>query len=186
MRNRAALLCVGLGLPLLAWILWTTTFHRTVRPHPNDSAAPPENQAEHRPAGSSATDQSAPDVSSQNAPDARRSEFTFNICQYPDDTHPLNDVNAIQVRLNLDRLRAYGLTSNDVMSAFREVVEVGSSARIDPLPGVVLVKDFKEPERYANTVLKAFANGNGVKLKDVASVILISKVRSRQEKTLPP
>jgi HAE1 family hydrophobic/amphiphilic exporter-1 len=91
---------------------------------------------------------------------------------------------AMRIWLKLDRLRAYKLSSEDVMKALAEQSVIGSPGRLGQATGktsqsveYVLTYQgrFNKPEQYANIILKANAEGEILRLKDVAEVELGSE-----------
>jgi hypothetical protein len=100
----------------------------------------------------------------------KESKPTLQIRQYPKDGHPWNRGDAILVRLDIDRLRAYDLSCEDVMKAFQGSGVVGRRRRVDPPPGVVFVTRLDRPELYEKLIVIANAEGQVVRLKDVAKV----------------
>jgi multidrug efflux pump subunit AcrB len=100
----------------------------------------------------------------------QESKPTLQIRQYPKDGQPWNRGEAILIRLDIDRLRAYDLSSEDVMKALQESGVVGSGRRVDPPPGVVFVTRLHGPKRYENVIVRANAEGEVVRLKDVAKI----------------
>jgi multidrug efflux pump subunit AcrB len=90
--------------------------------------------------------------------------------QYSEDWRPWNRGHTLRVRLDIDRLRAYDLSKEDVMRALTP------SRMVDPKeppapPGVVFVtRVYKRLDQYENIILKANAEGDVVRLKDVAKV----------------
>ncbi len=91
---------------------------------------------------------------------------------------------AMRVWLNPDRLRAYNLSSDDVMKALAEQSVIGSPGRLGQATGIksqsteyvlTYVGRFNKPEQYANIILKANPNGEILRLKDVARVELGSE-----------
>jgi HAE1 family hydrophobic/amphiphilic exporter-1 len=91
---------------------------------------------------------------------------------------------AMRVWLNPDRLRAYNLSSEDVMKALAEQSVIGSPGRLGQATGMrsqsteyvlTYVGRFNKPEQYANIILKANPNGEILRLKDVAKVELGSE-----------
>lgn len=102
--------------------------------------------------------------------DTARPEITLQLRQYPQDGQPWNRGDAIRIRLDVDRLRAHDLSGENVMKALEESRVVGSPRPADPPPGVVFVSRLSRPDLYENVVLKASAEGEIVRLKDVAIV----------------
>src|SRR5664279_3857458 len=88
---------------------------------------------------------------------------------------------AMRVWLNLDRMRAYNLSSDDVMKAVGEQSMIGSPGRLGQATGktsqtveyvLTWVGRYNQPEQYENIVLKANPDGEILRLKDVAEVEL--------------
>lgn len=92
-----------------------------------------------------------------------------------------NRAYAMRVELNLDRMRAYNLSSSDVMDAIAEQSMIGSPGRLGQATGktsqtieyvLTWVGRFNKPEQYENIILRRNANGELLRLKDVAQVDL--------------
>ena len=88
---------------------------------------------------------------------------------------------AMRVWLNLDRMRAYNVSSDDVMKAVGEQSMIGSPGRLGQATGrtsqtveyvLTWVGRYNKPEQYENIVLKANPDGEILRLKDVAEVEL--------------
>ena len=88
---------------------------------------------------------------------------------------------AMRVWLDLDRMRAYNVSSDDVMKAIGDQSMIGSPGRLGQATGVTSqtveyvltwVGRYSKPEQYENIVLKANSNGEILRLKDVAKVEL--------------
>ena len=91
----------------------------------------------------------------------------FIIRQYSEDWRPWNRGAAVRVRLDIDRLRAYDLSKEDVMKA------VTPSRMVDPKEpgppaGVVFFSRFCKPDQCDTIILRANAEGEIIRLKDVA------------------
>src|SRR5262245_61177196 len=71
----------------------------------------------------------------------------FVIRAYPDDQRPPEPGDTVRVRLDLDRLRACGLSKTEVMLAVTPS-EMISSPRVDPPPGVLFVRRLHPPDQY--------------------------------------
>jgi hypothetical protein len=84
---------------------------------------------------------------------------------YSGDWRPWNRGDEIRVRLDLDRLRADGLSKEDVIKALMPSSMTGPAKH-----GVVFDRGFGRPEMYENIILKANAEGEIVRLKDVATL----------------
>src|ERR1700730_2942118 len=91
---------------------------------------------------------------------------------------------AMRIWLKPDRLRAYKLSSEDVMKALAEQSVIGSPGRLGQATGktsqskeyvLTYVGRYNKPEQYANIILKANPNGEILRLKDVAEVELGSE-----------
>ena len=103
-------------------------------------------------------------------PDVAPPENTLLIRQYPEEGQPRGRDGAVRVRLDVNRLRAYGLTQEDVMVAMKPSTVAGPRNRADPPPGVVYVTRLGRPDQYEDIILKANAEGDVVRLKDVGKV----------------
>ena len=88
---------------------------------------------------------------------------------------------AMRVWLNLDRMRAYNLSSDDVMKAIGEQSMIGSPGRLGQATGrtsqsveyvLTWVGRYNKPEQYENIILRATDDGEILRLKDVAEVEL--------------
>ncbi len=91
---------------------------------------------------------------------------------------------AMRVWLKPDRMRAYNISSNEILEAMGEQSVIGSPGRLGSASGkqsqaVEYVLSYKgrysEPEEYKNIILRAEANGELLRLKDVADVELGSE-----------
>ncbi len=87
----------------------------------------------------------------------------------------------MRVWLNLDRMRAYNLSSDDVMKALGQQSMIGSPGRLGQATGktsqtveyvLTWVGRYNKPEQYENIILKANPDGEILRLKDVAKVEL--------------
>ena len=88
---------------------------------------------------------------------------------------------AMRVWLNLDRMRAYNLSSEDIMKAVEEQSMIGSPGRLGQATGrtsqtveyvLTWVGRFNKPEQYENIILRANPDGEVLRLKDVAEIEL--------------
>ncbi len=88
---------------------------------------------------------------------------------------------AMRVWLNLERMRAYNLSADEVMKAVSEQSMIGSPGRLGQATGrtsqtveyvLTWVGRYNKPEQYENIVLKANPDGEILRLKDVAQVEL--------------
>jgi hydrophobic/amphiphilic exporter-1 (mainly G- bacteria), HAE1 family len=91
---------------------------------------------------------------------------------------------AMRVWLKPDRMRAYRISSEDVMKALAEQSVIGSPGRLGQATGMTsqsreyvltYVGRYNKPEQYANIILKANPEGQILRLKDVADVELGSE-----------
>ena len=91
---------------------------------------------------------------------------------------------AMRVWLNPDRMRAYKISSEDVMKALAEQSVIGSPGRLGQATGrtsqsreyvLTYIGRDNKPEQYANIILKANPEGEILRLKDVAEVELGSE-----------
>src|SRR5579871_2137845 len=91
---------------------------------------------------------------------------------------------AMRVWLKPDRLRAYNLSTEDVMKALAEQSVIGSPGRLgqataktsQSIEYVLTYKGrYNQPEQYANVILRANPDGEILRLKDVADVELGSE-----------
>jgi HAE1 family hydrophobic/amphiphilic exporter-1 len=91
---------------------------------------------------------------------------------------------AMRVWLNPDRMRAYNISTDDVMKAISEQSVIGRPGRLGQATGktaqaleYVLVYEgrFNKPEQYENIILRANEDGELLRLKDVAKVELGSE-----------
>lgn len=91
---------------------------------------------------------------------------------------------AMRVWLNPDRMRAYSVSTEDVMKAIDEQSVIGRPGRLGQASGkkaqaleYVLVYEgrFNKPEQYENIILRANQEGELLRLKDVATVELGSE-----------
>ena len=102
-----------------------------------------------------------------------RPEITLHIRQ------PGNRSRAVQVRLDIDRLRAFNLSKEDVINALTPSRIIDPKEPLPP-PGVVFDTHLSTPDLYKNVILKADAEGNIVRLKDVAKVELLSGRKAQE------
>src|ERR1700677_1083822 len=87
-----------------------------------------------------------------------------------------NRIFAMRVWLNPDRMRAYNLSSEDVMKALSEQSMIGSPGRLGQATGktsqskeyvLTYIGRFNKPEQYANIILRANPDGEILRLKNV-------------------
>ncbi len=92
-----------------------------------------------------------------------------------------NRAYAMRVELNLDRMRAYSISSAEVMEAIKEQSMIGSPGRLGQATGttsqtieyvLTWIGRYDKPEQYANIILRANPNGEILRLKDIATVKL--------------
>ena len=91
---------------------------------------------------------------------------------------------AMRVWLNPERMRAYNVSTNEVMQALQEQSIVGRPGRIGQSSGIkaqsleyVLTYKgrYSEPEQYENVIIRANANGEILRLKDIGRAELGSE-----------
>jgi HAE1 family hydrophobic/amphiphilic exporter-1 len=96
-----------------------------------------------------------------------------------------NRAYAMRIWLNIDRLRAYNLSSEDVMKALSEQSIIGSPGRLGQATGIksqsreyvlLWVGRYNKVEQYEEIILKANPEGEILRLKDVAKVELGSSM----------
>lgn len=92
-----------------------------------------------------------------------------------------NRAYAMRIFLDLDRMRAYNISSDDVMKAIGEQSVIGSPGRLGQATGkksqtieyvLTWVGRYSKPEQYKNIILRATPEGEILRLKDVAEVEL--------------
>src|SRR3984885_2724989 len=92
-----------------------------------------------------------------------------------------NRIFAMRVWLNPERMRAYNLSSEDIMTALSEQSMIGSPGRLGQATGktsqskeyvLTYVGRYTKPEQYAQIILKANSKGELTRLKDVGEVEL--------------
>ena len=88
---------------------------------------------------------------------------------------------AMRVWLNLERMRAYSVSAEDVMKAVGNQSMLGSPGRLGQATGrtsqtveyvLTWVGRYNKPEQYENIILKANPQGEILRLKDVAEIEL--------------
>lgn len=86
---------------------------------------------------------------------------------------------AMRIWLNPERMRAYSISSEDIMKAIAEQSVIGSPGRLGQATGkesqskeyvLTYIGRYNKPEQYENIILKANAEGEILKIKDVAEV----------------
>lgn len=91
---------------------------------------------------------------------------------------------AMRVWLNPDRMRAYNVSTDEVMEAMQKQSIVGRPGRLGRSSGIqaqsleyVLTYKgrFNKPEEYENIIIRANSEGESIKLKDIAKVELGSE-----------
>ncbi|OYP34547.1 efflux RND transporter permease subunit [Rhodopirellula sp. MGV] len=92
-----------------------------------------------------------------------------------------NRAYAMRVEMNMERLRAYNMSAEDVMEALAEQSMIGSPGRLGQATGrtsqtieyvLTWVGRYNKPEQYENIILKANSEGEILRIKDVAKVSL--------------
>lgn len=88
---------------------------------------------------------------------------------------------AMRVELDLDRMRAYKVSSADIMEAINDQSMIGSPGRLGQATGttsqtieyvLTWVGRYDKPEQYEDIILRANPNGEILRLRDVAKVTL--------------
>ena len=91
---------------------------------------------------------------------------------------------AMRLWLKPDRMRAYKISTDDIMKAVAEQSIIGSPGRLGQATGktsqskeyvLTYVGRYNKPEQYANIILKANPDGEILRMKDVADVELGSE-----------
>ncbi|MFZ5440019.1 MAG: efflux RND transporter permease subunit [Myxococcota bacterium] len=91
---------------------------------------------------------------------------------------------AMRIWLNPDRMRAYDVSTDEVMDAISEQSVIGRPGRLGQATGIqsqaleyVLVYEgrFNKPEQYENVIIRAKPGGELLRLKDIAKVELGSE-----------
>lgn len=91
---------------------------------------------------------------------------------------------AMRVWLNPERMRAYNISTDEVMKALQEQSIVGRPGRLGQSSGIkaqsleyVLTYKgrFSEPEQYENVIIRANANGESIHLRDIGRAELGSE-----------
>ena len=92
-----------------------------------------------------------------------------------------NRAYAMRIMLNIDRMRAYEVSAEDVMKAVKEQSMIGSPGRLGQATGktsqtveyvLTWVGRYSKPEQYENIILKANPDGEILRIRDVAKVEL--------------
>ena len=88
---------------------------------------------------------------------------------------------SMRVWLNLDRMRAYDVSADEVMKAIAKQSMIGSPGRLGQATGrmsqtieyvLTWVGRYNKPEQYENIVIRANPDGEILRLKDIAKVDL--------------
>ena len=91
---------------------------------------------------------------------------------------------AMRIWLNPDRMRAYSVSTEEVMDAINEQSVIARPGRIGQASGkqaqaleyVLVYQDrYNQPEQYENIIIRANSDGESLRLKDVATVELGSE-----------
>jgi HAE1 family hydrophobic/amphiphilic exporter-1 len=92
-----------------------------------------------------------------------------------------NRAYAMRIELNLERMRAYSVSAEDVMEALAEQSMIGSPGRLGEATGTMSqtieyvltwVGRYDKPEQYENIILRAKSDGEILRIRDVAKVSL--------------
>ncbi|GIW99931.1 MAG: hypothetical protein KatS3mg111_3264 [Pirellulaceae bacterium] len=91
---------------------------------------------------------------------------------------------AMRIWLNPERMRAYRISTADVMEALAEQSVIGSPGRLGQATGIrsqsreyvlTYIGRYNQPEQYENIIIRATPEGEILRLKDIASVELGSE-----------
>src|SRR5262249_53206059 len=83
---------------------------------------------------------------------------------------------AMRVWLDPDRMRAYSVSTDDVMKALSEQSVIGSPGRLGQATGILsqskeyvltYIGRYNKPEQYENIILRANSDGEILRLKDI-------------------
>jgi hydrophobic/amphiphilic exporter-1 (mainly G- bacteria), HAE1 family len=92
-----------------------------------------------------------------------------------------NRAYAMRVELNLDRMRAYNISSEDVMKSIANQSMIGSPGRLGQATGqtsqsieyvLTWVGRYNTPEQYENIIVRENPKGEILRLRDIANVSL--------------
>ncbi|WP_437187296.1 efflux RND transporter permease subunit [Planctomicrobium sp. SH668] len=92
-----------------------------------------------------------------------------------------NRAYAMRVELDLDRMRAYNVSAEDIMKAIEKQSTIGSPGRLGQATGktsqtieyvLTWIGRYNKPEQYEQIILRASEEGEILRLKDVAEVSL--------------
>ncbi|MFO0957098.1 MAG: efflux RND transporter permease subunit [Isosphaeraceae bacterium] len=92
-----------------------------------------------------------------------------------------NRAYAMRIMLDIDRMRAYDVSADDVMKAVADQSMIGSPGRLGQATGktsqtleyvLTWVGRYSKPEQYADIILKANPDGEILRIKDIAQVEL--------------
>ncbi|HZZ82887.1 MAG TPA: efflux RND transporter permease subunit, partial [Gemmataceae bacterium] len=101
-----------------------------------------------------------------------------------------NRAYAMRIWLDIDRMRAYKLSSEDIMKMLSETSVIGSPGRLGQATGfrsqsreyvLMWPGRYNQPEQYENIVLKATPDGEILRLKDV-----VKEERDKKGKLIRP
>jgi HAE1 family hydrophobic/amphiphilic exporter-1 len=92
-----------------------------------------------------------------------------------------NRAYAMRIMLDIDRMRAYNISAEDVMKAVADQSMIGSPGRLGQATGqtsqtieyvLTWVGRYDKPEQYENIIIKANPNGEILRIRDIATVEL--------------
>ena len=92
-----------------------------------------------------------------------------------------NRAYAMRVELDLERMRAYNISSADVMEMIKKQSTIGSPGRLGQATGttsqtieyvLTWIGRYNKPEQYESIILRANSKGEILRLKDVAKISL--------------
>ena len=92
-----------------------------------------------------------------------------------------NRAYAMRVELDLERMRAYKISTEEIMEAIKEQSMIGSPGRLGQATGttsqtveyvLTWIGRYNKPEQYADIILRSNPNGEILRIRDVAEVSL--------------
>lgn len=124
---------------------------------------------------SEAADDAVPTVTLEAKAEGTQPGLSIEIRQSPEDGQAWDRSPGVRVRLDAERLRAQGLSREDVMTALTPSSMLGTEQpRSPPIPGVMFQTRPLRPDQYEAIVLKANAEGEILRLKEIARVEWLS------------
>jgi hypothetical protein len=92
-----------------------------------------------------------------------RPQMTFQI------RDPWDRGNAVRVQVDIDRMRAYDLSPDLILESIKPS-RIVDPTEPSPPPGVVFANRVASTDQYEDIIVKATAEGEIVRLKDIATV----------------